>query len=183
MDKGAITSRGPLIDWAAYGRMHADRGEVWQIRLEGANVLLDSGRFTRMARRRGSDIGGDPRDGAKHLWALGWLKADLVRVATEVDESDLLDAAGDGLVAVGEDEYGRRLYADARAAGYGVGMNRVGGLAGVRSLEGVEPLFHPFRYHVYHWIEGMLRFNVTPLSTLTTAGIESLNGFYERVAG
>ena len=183
MDKGPITSRGPLIDWATYGRMHASRGEVWQVRLEGANVLLDGGRFTRMARRRGADVGGGPQDGVKRLWALGWLKADLVRVATDVEEADLLEAVGDGLIALGENEYGRRLYADARAAGHGVGMNRVGGLAGVDLLEGVQPLFHPFRYHVYHWIEGMLRFNVTPLSTLTTAGIESLNGLYERVAG
>jgi hypothetical protein len=183
MDKGPISSRGPLIDWTAYGRMHADRGEVWQIRLEGAEALLDGGRFTQMARMRGSDVGGGLRDGAERLWALGWMKADLVRVATEVDESDLLEVAGDGLVALGEDDYGRRLYADARAAGHGVGANRVGGLAGAGYLEGIQPLFHPFRYHVYHWIEGMLRFNVTPLSTLTTAGIESLNGLYERVAG
>lgn len=183
MDGGAISSRGPLIDWASYGRMHADRGEVWQIRVEGSETLLDSGRFTRMARRRGVDVGGGPQDGAKRLWALGWLKADLVRVASEVDESDLLEAAGDGLVALGEDEYGRKLYADARAAGCGVGTNRVGGLAGVVLAEGIQPLFHPFRYHVLHWIEGMLRFSVTPLSTLTTSGIESLRGLYERIGG
>jgi hypothetical protein len=40
-----------------------------------------------------------------------------------------------------------------------------------------------FRYHVLHRIEGLLHFNVTPLSTLTTAGPESLSRLNERMVG
>lgn len=183
MDEGAITSRGPLIDWIAYGRMHAERGEVWQARLGPGGALLNPQRLTRVARDRGVRLGGSPEGGIKQLWLLGWLKADLVRTVEDIDESKFLEAAGDGLVRVGSDGYNRPLYADARAAGCGGGENRVGGAAGLRIPEGVTPLFHPFRYYVLHWIEGMLSFNVTSLSTLTTRETVSLTGLHERIAG
>ena len=124
-----------------------------------------------------------PDEGIKQLWLLGWLKADLVRTVEDIDEAELLEAAGDGLVRVGSDRYSRSLYADARAAGCGGGAHRLGGAAGLRIPDGITPLFHPFRYHVLHWIEGMLIFNVTPLSTLTTREVVSLIGLHERIAG
>lgn len=69
---------------------------------------------------------GSPDEGIKQLWLLGWLKADLVRTVEDIDEAELLEAAGDGLVRVGSDRYSRSLYADARAAGCGGGANRLG---------------------------------------------------------
>lgn len=183
MTEGPISDRGPLIDWTAYGRMHAQRGEIWQARLQMGGPLYDARRLTRITSERGVRLGGGPGDAIERLWLLAWLKADLVRAADEVDEAALLESAGDGLVRVGTDPYGRRLYADARASGHGGGEGRVGGAAKVRMLDGVAPLFHPFRFHVLHWLEGMLRFNVSPLSTLTTAGPESLSKFNERIAG
>ena len=45
----------------------------------------------------------------------------------------------------------------------------------------MTPLFHPFRLHVLNWIERLLRLDITPLSTLTTAGPESLSGLTDKV--
>lgn len=183
LGENMITDRGPLIDWTAYGQMHAERGEIWQARLVAGGTLLDPQGLTRVARERGVGLGGGPEGGIDRLWLLGWLKADLVRVDEDIDEAALLESAGDRLVRVGADEYGRLLYADARAAGFGGGESSVGGAAKLRLPDGIVPLFHPFRYHVLHWVEGMLSFNVTPLSTLTTRRVESLNGLHERIAG
>jgi hypothetical protein len=157
--------------------MHAERGEVWQMR------LLDARRFAKFADDRGVRPGGGPRDGIERLWQVGWLATDLVKVAPGTPKAALVDAAGEGFVEVGTDEDGYRLYADARTTAGGA-TGRVGGAAKLADLpREIRPLFHPFRYHVLHWLDGMLRLNITSLSTLTTAGPDSLAALTKRVLG
>lgn len=88
-----------------------------------------------------------------------------------------------GFVRVGEE--GRtRLYADARAEGIGVGTARVGGAPKAEQLpEEIQPLFHPYRYHVLRYVADVLTPNVTALSTLSTASPESLTTLYGQVFG
>lgn len=145
---------------------------------------MDSRRFIKFARERGVSLGGGAAgEGIERLWRMGWLLADLVRVAPGTSESILVEWAGDGFVLVRE-EGGSRLYADARAAGDGIGTVGVGGAPKAEVLpQGIKPFFHPFRYHVLHFVDGTLRLSVTSLSTLATAGSESLTGLYGQVLG
>ena len=154
------------------------------MRMGGAGPLLDARRFTKFAHNRAVRLGHKTTgDGIEHLWRVGWLLADLVRVTPGTAEAMLAEWAGEGFARVGG-EGDSLLYADARDAGGWVGIEDVGDTPAPKVVpSGVQPLFHPFRYHVVHFIEKILRPQVTPLSTLTTAGPDSLASFYKQVFG
>ena len=167
------SSPTPLVSPEDLGRALARRGEIWQMR------SLDARGFTRFAVDRSVGVGGGPQDGVERLWRLGLLRADVVRVDPARRDGafeQLGSEAEEGLRPVGEDGRGRLLYADGR----GLVTVSVAGRPEAAPV-GVEPLFHPFRLHVLHYLQYQLGLNITPLSTLTTAGTESYGGLVERI--
>jgi hypothetical protein len=102
---------------------------------------------------------------------LALVRADLVESMKKLEE--------EGLTEVGRDARGRYLYADVRRPSLPPD-GCVGAASKLDELpSGVNLLFHPFRYYVLCRLVDPLRPNITPISTLTTAGVES----YRELAG
>ncbi len=181
---GRSTRRHRIIEPVRYAKMHASGWDLRGMRVAGSGPLIGSWRFTRFAQERGVGLGGGARgEGIERLWRMGWLKADLVRVAPGGTKKRLEELAGRGFKKVGQE--GRvRLYADARAVGAGVGTGGVGGAPKAEQMpKTIQPLFHPYRYHVLRYVADVLTPNVTALSTLSTAGPESLTTLYGQIFG
>lgn len=176
--------RDLILEPIRYAKMHARGWDLRGMRVGGSGPLIGSWRFTRFARERSVGLGGGARgEGIERLWRMGWLKADLVRIAPGGTKKRLEELAGRGFAKVGEE--GRvRLYADARAVGAGAGTGGVGGAPEAEQMpETIQPLFHPYRYHVLRYVADVLTPNVTALSTLSTAGPESLTTLYGQIFG
>lgn len=164
-----------MIDPVVLGGWVAERRRAWQL------GFLNAKKTHEFARERGVWLsspllrsGGD----TTLLWRVGLLRADLVMCSDEPPAE-----LAEGLVAVDEEVDGRRSYADARRVrtpedGW---VRSSGGLPDLPQT--VRPLFHPFRYRVINSLVHALDLRVTPVSTLTTGGVESYVGMVRRALG
>ncbi|MGE0539884.1 MAG: hypothetical protein AB7R89_06860 [Dehalococcoidia bacterium] len=146
----------------ALGAWLATRGAIWQFTLLSPDELS---RFTsdRAVRFGSREI--------EQLWQIGMLRADLIRSHRKLRRV--------GLKPTGIDDQGRYVYLDMRP------RNRrrkgwIDAAASLRSLpDGVELLFHPFRFYVLLQIQRMLDLGVSPMQPLI--GIERMPKLVDRV--
>jgi hypothetical protein len=129
-----------LLEPSLPGAWIVEHNQIGQI------PLLEAKELARFCDNRGlSDFG---EEGIIHLWQLGLLKADLIESDEEVSYN--------GLIARGNDRYGRYIYSDERQL-----QQRVDGWADAEKT--ITPLsntiklyFHHFRYYVLYHINRIL---------------------------
>ncbi len=146
------------------GQWMVERWFIWQMR------LLDARRLAKFCSDRGTQVSWSSGWQIERLWQLGLLRADYVQSNKDLD--------GEGLIEVGSDGRDQIFYADARQI-----PSRSDGWVGVAAkLEDldseVKPFFHPFRFYVVQYLlhpvgPFSIRPNISPISTFTTAGMDS----------
>lgn len=137
------------LDRRAIGTWIAQRMHIWQM------DFLDAGKLASYCDARGVKFW------EKHilqLWSTGLLQADIVVTDKRFN--------GPGFKHMGQDDYGRYLYADERVLEpLTEGWQQA--IANAPAVpKHIKPHFHPFRYYVLFHLQRVIKMNIAPMQTL-----------------
>ena len=139
-----------LLEPALPGAWIAEHRRIWQMNFLNADKFASFGHDRGLASFNEKDV--------TQLWQLGLIKADLI---TSRSKLSLV-----GLVDRGTDRYGPYLYSDERQL-----PRRLRKWKNARKnlkplQEGVELLFHPFRYYVLYHLDRVLGLHSSKMQML-----------------
>ena len=134
------TTTSRLLEPELPGAWIVNRQHIWQMNLLDANKLASFSHDRGLAYFNENDV--------IHLWQLGLVKADLIKSRRKLRLVGLVDR--------GTDLYGNHIYSDERQ----LPKRQARWDNAVKTLkplqEGVELLFHPFRYYVVYGINRLI---------------------------
>ncbi len=136
------------------GAWIAEHLRIWQMNFLNASELASFGKSRGLASYSTKDI--------IQFWQLGLLKADLLRSCRKLSQI--------GLIYRGTDRYGRHIYSDERQLPRRLRSwkNAQKNLKPLR--EGIDLLFHPFRYYVLYHINKELDLHISKMQMLYQDG-------------
>ena len=148
---------GRFLPKGLFGRWMDERRGIWQMSLQNPQEL------SHFAMDRGLSFW---RDHIEYLWSLRLLQADLV-----ISKIRLRNR---GLIFLRKDDDGRYLYSDERLPirrrrGWANALENISELQ-----DGVELLFHPFRYYVLYQLERLIELRIAPMQMLRSKSYASL---------
>lgn len=143
-----------LIEPALPGAWVAEYQRIWQMNFLNASELASFGHRRGLASFGKRDV--------IQFWQLGLIKADLILSHRKLPQA--------GLVHRGTNRYGLHVYSDERQLPRRI-KSWKNGRKNLKPLwEGVELLFHPFRYYVLYHINGYLDLRISKMQMLYQDG-------------
>ena len=141
------TTTSRLLEPELPGAWIVNRQHIWQMNLLDANKLASFSHDRGLAYFNEKDV--------IHLWQLGLVKADLIKSRRKLRMVGLVDR--------GTDLYGNHIYSDERQLPKKLASwdNAVKTLKPLQ--EGIELLFHPFRYYVVFGIDRMIELRASSM--------------------
>ena len=148
MSQTSTTSR--FLEPVLPGAWIANRQHIWQMNFLNANKLASFSHDRGLAYFNENDV--------IHLWQLGLVKADIIKSRRKLRLVGLVDR--------GTDVYGNHIYSDERQL-----PRRLRKWKNARKnlkplQEGVELLFHPFRYYVLYHLDRVLGLHSSKMQML-----------------
>lgn len=143
-----------LLELALPGAWIAEHRRIWQMNFLNASKLASFGHNRGLASFSEKDV--------VQFWQLGLIKADLIISRRKLSQI--------GLVHRGTERYGRHIYSDERQLPRRM-RNWKNARKNLRPLrEGVDLLFHPFRYYVLYHINEELDLRISKMQMLYQDG-------------